>query len=238
MGHAARRTARSPGRASAVLAAAGVGGLLGLLLGRALRDAGATRAEAAAALPGDAHLPDATSVSTRAATLPGPPAAVWPWLVQLGFGRAGWYALDALEAAVGVSRSTAQDGTRSWRSLDHVAARHQALAVGDRVPLSRTSDLEVVALDPERHLVLALDAGGGTGAGARGGGWSFGWCWAFVLRPTSDGGTRLLVRTRVAARPAWLVAVVRVVLDPGHGLMELVQLRNLRRRVAGWRRGR
>jgi len=212
-----------------VLAAtAGTVGLT-LLLGQVLRHAGATRDEATATLPGDAHLPDATSVTTRAATLPGPPDTVWPWLVQIGHGRAGWYALDELEALAGVARATADDGTTSWRSLDHVAARHQALAVGDRVPLSRSSHLDVVALEEQRHLVLALDAGGGA--------WRFTWCWAFVLRPLPGGRTRLLLRTRVAAHPRWLAALVHVALDPGHGLMELVQLRNLRRRVAGWRRG-
>jgi len=127
-----------------------------------------------------------------------------------------------------VARATADDGTTSWRSLDHVAGRHQALALGDRVPLSRSAHLDVVALDQRRHLVLALDAGGRA--------WRFAWCWAFVLRPLPGGRTRLLVRTRVAARPGWLAALVHVALGPGHGLMELVQLRNLRRRVAGWRR--
>lgn len=226
MGGAAAGAGRAP---RALVLAAGTTAAA-TLLGRALRHAGATRDEATTTLPGDAHLPDATAVTTRAVTLPGPPSAVWPWLVQIGYGRAGWYALDELEALVGVARATADDGTTSWRSLDHVAVRHQALAVGDRVPLSRSTELDVVALEDRQHLVLALDAGGGA--------WRFGWCWAFVLRPLPGGGTRLLVRTRVAARPAWLAGLVHVVLGPGHGLMELVQLRNLRRRVAGWRRGR
>lgn len=212
------------------LLTAAVAAALGPILGRALRHAGATRAEVTATLPGDERLPRPTSVSTRATTLPRPPGAVWPWLVQLGFGRAGWYALDELEALVGVACATADDGTTSWRSLDHVAQRHQGLAVGDPVPLSPSSDLVVVALEEQEHLVLELDAGGGA--------WRFQWCWAFVLRPLPGGRARLLVRTRVAARPVRLAALVRVLLDPGHGLMELVQLRNLRRRVAGWRRDR
>jgi hypothetical protein len=51
---------------------------------------GATGIEIQAAMPGDDLMPDAT-VSKRAVTIAGSPSEVWPWLVQIGFGRAGWY---------------------------------------------------------------------------------------------------------------------------------------------------
>ena len=47
--------------------------------------------EVARPLPGDDLVPHATTVMDRALTLPAPPEAVWPWLVQLGKRRAGWY---------------------------------------------------------------------------------------------------------------------------------------------------
>jgi hypothetical protein len=47
---------------------------------------GATDAEVAAAMPGDDVLPRAQFHPTRAITMAAPPAAVWPWLVQVGFG--------------------------------------------------------------------------------------------------------------------------------------------------------
>lgn len=215
------RAPSSTAVAGALLAAAGVARATGALL----RRAGATRAEHAGSLPGDEVVVSPDSVTTRARTLGAPPARVWPWLVQLGWGRAGWYSLDALEALLGAARSTAADGTTSWRSLREVVPAHQHLAVCDRVPLSPSAGFDVVSLEPGRHLVLALDAGAA--------GWSFAWSWAFVLEPLGESATRLLVRTRVAVRPRVLAPVVTAGLDPGHAVMELAQLRNLAARVEG-----
>jgi hypothetical protein len=58
---------------------------------------GATPAEAAAPMPGDHLLPRAQYVCTRAINIDVPPAEVWPWLVQVGYRRAGWYAGDLLD---------------------------------------------------------------------------------------------------------------------------------------------
>ncbi|GAA1654628.1 SRPBCC family protein [Georgenia ruanii] len=58
---------------------------------------GATAAEVTATMPGDDLLPRAHYRSTRAITIAAPPEEVWPWLVQVGCGRAGWYADDLLD---------------------------------------------------------------------------------------------------------------------------------------------
>lgn len=58
---------------------------------------GATPAEVAAAMPGDDLLPRAQYRCTRAITIDAGPDAVWPWLVQVGYRRAGWYANDLLD---------------------------------------------------------------------------------------------------------------------------------------------
>jgi hypothetical protein len=58
---------------------------------------GATREEVAAAMPGDGLLPRAQYRCTRAITVRATPEEVWPWLVQVGVGRAGWYADDLLD---------------------------------------------------------------------------------------------------------------------------------------------
>jgi hypothetical protein len=50
-------------------------------------------------LPGDALLPDATATLTHGITIDASPARIWPWLVQMGGGRAGFYSLDALDNA-------------------------------------------------------------------------------------------------------------------------------------------
>jgi hypothetical protein len=58
---------------------------------------GATPAEVAAPMPGDDLMPRAQYRTTRAITIRAAPSEVWPWLVQVGYGRAGWYAGDLLD---------------------------------------------------------------------------------------------------------------------------------------------
>ena len=83
-----------------------------------------TPEEVARPLPGDDLVPDATTVMDRAFTLPAPPEEVWPWLVQLGKRRAGWYLPWSVERWLPPSR----------RALRHLDPRWQGLAVGDVIP--------------------------------------------------------------------------------------------------------
>jgi hypothetical protein len=76
-----------PAGAAAALAA--VGGYAGLY--RLGQTWGATEHERQQALAGDELLPDATAWTTHGITIAAPSDAVWPWLVQMGWGRAGWY---------------------------------------------------------------------------------------------------------------------------------------------------
>ena len=167
------------------------------------------------------------SVSHRTGRIAAPPAAVWPWLVQMGFDRGGWYALDVLERAAGVGRfATGGSARRVEPTLQH-------LAVGDRVPLSRRAWLEVTVFEPPSRLELRLPPG------------RFGWTWRFDLTPLDDpdgrageGASRLTITTEldVPARRSLAAAGVTaglVAFDVGHGLMERVQLRTLARRVPG-----
>lgn len=96
-------------------------------------------------LPGDELVPGARVVIDRATTLPAPPQRVWPWLVQLGKGRAGWYLPAAMETLIPA------DG-RGSRSL---VAEFQDLAVGDEVPDWGPGEpvFRVVTVNPPRALV-------------------------------------------------------------------------------------
>src|ERR1700712_1889221 len=114
-------------RAGWVVAGAGVA--YGLLLRPRLLPWGATKTESAGALPGDELLRSRWQ-TTRAVTIAAPPADVWPWLVQLGFGRAGWYSYDWLERAIGAGDFAEGGSARS------ILPQFQSLKVGDPVPLS------------------------------------------------------------------------------------------------------
>src|ERR1700760_411469 len=77
----------------------------------------ATSAETAAPMPGDDLLPRADVVMDRAFTLPAPPEVVWPWLVQLGKGRAGWYLPSSVERFLPRSRRAARTLNPAWLGL-------------------------------------------------------------------------------------------------------------------------
>jgi hypothetical protein len=178
------------------------------------RSWGVDPATSEAPLPGDDLVPDATVVDTRAIEIAAPPARVWPWLVQLGHGRGGWYSYDAMDM--------------KGKSADTIVAEWQTLAAGDMVAVAPGSGFVVRELEPGRALVLYLDKAivaeqaekaaatrgsdaapveatepGPTNVKAFGAAWStidFAASWAVVLEPL-DGGirTRLVERMRVRA---------------------------------------
>jgi hypothetical protein len=113
---------------------------------------GATDAEVDAEYPGGELIPDGKRGATMAVTIDAPPSAVWPWLLQMGCDRAGWYSWDRLDNA-GVS------------SAERIHPEWQDVSVGDRM-LSTPSGatwFEVAALEPERFLALRapIDLHGG-----------------------------------------------------------------------------
>lgn len=109
--------------AGAIIIAALIGAALALH--RTARRSGVSDADLARALPGDELVPDATLVMDRAAVFNAPPEAVWPWIAQLGKGRAGWYCPRWLERFTG---GTQLSGIR------HIEPGYQHLEVGDETP--------------------------------------------------------------------------------------------------------
>ena len=106
---------------------------------------GATPEEVASALPGDARLARSQFVCTRAITIDAPAAAVWPWLVQVGCGRGGWYSHDLLDNP---ARPSARE----------VLPGLQHLKIGQWVPMAageptETNALRVEAFESERWLL-------------------------------------------------------------------------------------
>jgi hypothetical protein len=165
---------------------------------------GATPEETAASLPGD-DLVDANVVMDRASTLPGTAEDLWPWLVQLGKDRAGWYFPSRAERFVVPGR----------RGLWRLDPAYTALAVGDRVPDWGPGDpeFEVAALDPPRALVYRS-----LRQRSRGHRWplddppppdTLDLSWALATRDVAD-GVRLHLRLRVRTTRSWTVPVARV----------------------------
>lgn len=184
---------------------------------------GATPQEVLGRLPGD-DLIRGQYVTTHAITVTRPAAQVWPWLVQMGYRRGGWYSYDRLEKAAGVGHF-AEGG-----SAKRIIPRLQLLSLGDTVDLSAAGGFTVAALEPQRSLVLRIPmdplTGGPASARSR---VVLDWTWAFILEPTEH-GCRLIIRVRGDLRPRWL-AVLFPLLDPVHLLMERKMLQTIKRRA-------
>jgi hypothetical protein len=168
--------------AGAVLGTAGAA-VLTRAATRAGRRSGVTDNELEAPLPGDDLVRGAQVVMDRATTLPAPPDEVWPWLVQLGKRRAGWYAPTWLETVVPPAR-------RGIRTLD---PRWQGLAVGEVIPDWGGADatFEVAEMDPPHVLVHRSTR-------TRRRGTPLELSWALVLSPMPEGRSRLHVRLRIS----------------------------------------
>jgi hypothetical protein len=173
---------------------------------------GATDAERTQPLPGDAIVPDGAQ-STRAITIHAPAQAIWPWLVQMGQDRAGFYSYDWLERLAGAAIHNAEQIVPAW----------QHLAVGDLVRtyryIARYEPLGwiVAAVEPERALVLrSVDSR---------------WSWALVLDPLDARRTRLIARTRDGMMQGPLAPLKFLVAEPAHCIMEIGVLRGIKARA-------
>jgi hypothetical protein len=143
-------------------------------------------------LPGDDLIPNPNLVATRAINVRASAEQVWPWIVQLGQGRGGFYSYDFLENLVGCD----------IHSADRIVTEWQDAGVGHEVKLHPEVALAVAALEPGRSFVLR----GGVPMGSTPS--PFDNTWAFVLRERPDGTTRLLVRERYAYLRPWAPLIV------------------------------
>jgi hypothetical protein len=148
---------------------------------------GATDAECRRSLTGDELVPDPDSTSTRAITIRACVEDVWPWIVQLGQGRGGFYSYDRLENLAGCDIHSADEINPDWQHVD----------VGDAVRLAPELALTVAVAEAPRTLVLQ----GGVLPGAVTAPYEF--TWTFDLSPGSGTTTRLVVRERYAYTQWW-----------------------------------
>jgi hypothetical protein len=192
------------------------------LIRRLLLD-GLERELGPAPVPGDELLPDARAQATHAVTVDAPTERVWPWLAQMGRGRAGFYAIDLLD----------NGGARSARELHPDLG---TLRAGDVIPAdARGAGFEVLAADPGHALVLGglYDARAGRQLPFRAPRPDRYWhvTWAFALEPLPGDRTRLVARARAAHPPSGRLHVAWA--RPVHAVMQRVQLRNIARRAEG-----
>ena len=143
---------------------------------------GATDAEVERSMPGDDDVPRPTFNATRAVTVAARPEQIWPWLIQIGVGRAGWYSYDWLD-------------NLGRHSAERIMPEFQHLAVGDVMPMSPDGKHGnvVKAFEPNRWMLWGDQAGQAT------------WYWG--LYPVDERQTRLITRVRMYYRWTSLLAL-------------------------------
>ncbi|MCA9664961.1 MAG: hypothetical protein KC503_05210 [Myxococcales bacterium] len=175
-------------------------------------------------LPGDKLLEDASTQATHHIDIAAPPEAIWPWLTQMGCGRAGFYSIDVLD-----------NGTE--RSARELHPELPPLSVGDVIPATPNGPdgFEVLRIDAPRCLVLGglYDPESKMQLPFLAERPSRYWhvTWAFVLEPLDGRSTRLHVRARVALSASERVRGLFA--RPIHAIMQHAQLRNLAARAEG-----
>jgi len=166
---------------------------------------GATDEEVNRPMPGDFLCTTPHLDSTRAVTIGATPEEIWPWIAQLGRGRAGWYSYDFID----------NPGRRSAKTI---LPQFQELNVGDYLPTGIGSGFKVIDVEPNRFLVLQLCPEGGL---------------TLALYPEeSSSSTRLVSRIRIRWNlrdPK--VAVMVAVVDPGDFVMMRKMMLGIKRRA-------
>ena len=144
---------------------------------------GATKDEVQRSLPGDDLVPNPKFVWNQAITINAPASEIWPWVVQIGNQRAGWYSWDGIHRLLGVAGSVDYPD----RSADRIIPELQDLQVGDEIRMMPEDmgapGYAVVSIDPDRALVTHIDDENAA-------------TWVWVLEPIDAESTRLIVRFR------------------------------------------
>jgi hypothetical protein len=216
--------------AALVVAEYAANGAYGLRHPSLLRS-GALPAERRRRLPGDDLVPQPHWQATRAETICAPAGAVWPWLVQLGHGRGGYYG--------DLPWWHGERGRGAAASANRVMPEHQRLEVGEVLLDGAGCDASHGAwtvrwVEPDRWLVLfscrTLDGREVDPHAQPKPRIYFDCSWAFVLVPEDKGGTRLLVRSRIRMVPAWALRGAGF-LTLGDTVMQRAMLRGIKQRA-------
>jgi hypothetical protein len=175
---------------------------------------GATVAETRRRLPGDDLVPQANSTATRALTIDAPPERVWPWIVQIGQGRGGFYSYAWLENVAGCGIVNAEAIHPEWQYLkpgDPVWLHPKMPGI----PAAIVENNHVLVLGgqgvPQHHIPTVT--------------------WAFVVEPAPADATRLLVRWRSHTRNTIFDLLFnKYLLEPIHFIMERRMMLGIRER--------
>ena len=168
---------------------------------------GSTDEEVHGPMPGDDLLDGAAFTATRAVSIAVPPAQVWPWLVQVGFGRAGFYSYDLLD-------------NLGRPSTGEILPEFQTVALGDvAAPMASPANDKTAFVVAEAHepSVLVWSKPDST--------------WAWRLTADDAGGTRLVTRLKARYTLGPFVPVTVLLMEVGDFPMMRRMLMGIRSRA-------
>ncbi len=167
---------------------------------------GATDAEAHGRYDGDELIVHPRFAPTRAVTINAPPDHVWPWIVQIGLGRAGFYSYDILD---NLGRPSATEILPQWQhpEIGDLAA---PMSPFTKSPTDANA-FRVAGVEVNRQLIWQQKLS----------------TWVWVLEPIGEHRTRLV--TRIRARYDWSdpLAIIWLL------LMELGDFPMMRKQLLG-----
>jgi len=185
---------------------------------RWLRNWGSLPEERGRNWPGDALVSPDHATYTRAIGIEVPPERVWPWLVQFGLGRAGFYSYEMLERVLGIP----------VRNVESIVPELQSLSVGEEILLHpKAPGIPVADLDEGRHICFGgkVEEAAGSESGNPGRSWSM------YLEPRAEDQTRLILRGCVEppVEPTLGKRLEGVLEEPVDFIMEQRMLRTVKR---------
>jgi hypothetical protein len=173
-------------------------------------DWGATDGDMTRVMAGDASVPHPNYEHTMALEIEAEPRHVWPWLIQIGYGRGGFYSYDWLDRLL---------GHLDRPSATRVLPEFQHLREGDAILFGRRRRLPVRTVDELRALVLGASDGG------------LQWAWEFALYPIAPHRTRLVSRNRARVPSGWRWRLATALFAPAALVMTRRMLLGMQRRA-------
>jgi hypothetical protein len=183
---------------------------------------GTTPAEVHATLPGDDLFPVYAGQATHAITIHASPQQVWPWLMQIGQDRSGFYSYTIFENMFGADMPKVEHLVPDWkpRAVGETvwfATPKRFGGQGKMIPAIVESNRAFAMVSPNDW--QRLQAGGRAQEGM----------WTFTLEPLGNGQTRLIARVRGGTPPTLTSRLVgRLFWEPAHFVMEQKMLRTIR----------
>jgi len=185
---------------------------------------GSTRDERRRVLPGDDLVANPLMGGDHAITIGASPDEVWPWLVQVGWHRGGWYTYRWVDSLL---------FPQNRASAERILPEYQELQKGARIldgPPQLGCYFVVENLEAGRHMVLHSTTHLPPQLMNRPG-VAMSWTWAFVIEPVGVSSTRFQFRWRATIRPFWLRVVYQALVMPADFVMGRSMCLGLKRRA-------